>query len=65
MKKTYYRDVYGCTASIRENNDGSATLKVADAHGNPIYGKCYASKTAARRAMGRMSDGWKEQPSSR
>lgn len=59
MKK-YYRDIYGCTASIRLNKDGSATLKAADAHGNHFFGKCYGSETAARRALGRLGDCWKE-----
>jgi len=59
MKK-YFRDVYGGTASIRLNKDGSATLKVADAHGRPCYGKCYGSERAARIALGKLGDGWKE-----
>jgi len=59
MKK-YFKDFYGCTASIRINRDGSVTLKVADAHGKPVYGKCYGSETSAKRAMGRLGDCWKE-----
>ena len=56
----YFRDFYGCTASIRLNRDGSASLKVSDAHGKCFYGKCYGSETAAKRAMGRLGDCWKE-----
>lgn len=59
MKK-YYRDFYGCTASIRLNRDGSATLKIADAHGKPCFGKCYGSERAAKIAMGKQSDCWEE-----
>lgn len=59
MKK-YYRDIYGCTASIRLNRDGSATLKVADAHGRPVSGKCYSSERAAKIALGKLGDCWKE-----
>ena len=57
--KRYYKDFYGCTASIRLNRDGSATLKVSNAHGKPIYGKCYGSERAAQVAMGRIGDNWK------
>jgi hypothetical protein len=60
MKK-YYRDLYGATASIRINRDGSATLKVADANGKAIYGKCYSSERAAKCSMGKLGDEWKEQ----
>ena len=59
MKK-YFRDFYGSTASIRMNRDGSATLKVSDAHGTPVYGKCYGSERSARIAMGKLGDCWKE-----
>jgi hypothetical protein len=65
LKWTYYRDAYGCTASIRENRDLSATLCVCDAHGRPFYGKCYGSKTAAKRALGRLGDCWRECPPTR
>lgn len=56
----YFRDFYGCTASIRLNRDGSATLKVANAHGKFTYGKCYGSERAAKVAMGRIGDCWRE-----
>lgn len=59
MKK-YFRDFYGCTASIRVNSDGSASLKVANAHGKGIYGKCYGSERAAKVALGKLGDCWKE-----
>lgn len=59
MKK-YFRDFYGCTASIRLNRDGSASLQIANAYGKHIYGKCYGSERAAKVAMGRMGDCWRE-----
>lgn len=58
MKK--YRDFYGATASILVARDGSAVLRVADAHGNRITIKKYASERGARIAMGRIGDEWKE-----
>lgn len=58
--KQYFVDVYGGTASIRGNRDGSFTLKVSDAHGRPFYGKCYSSYIGARRALGKLGDGWCE-----
>ena len=60
MAKKYFRDVYGCTASLRLNRDGSATLKISDPSGRPIFGRCYGSERAAKIAMGKQSDGWTE-----
>lgn len=60
VTKKYFRDAYGATASVRLNHDGSATLKVSDAHGRPIYGRCYGSERAAKVALGRLGDCWKE-----
>lgn len=56
----YFRDAYGCTASIRLNRDGSATLKIADAHGRPVHGKCHGTERGARIALGKYGDCWKE-----
>lgn len=60
--KRYFVDTYGATASIQENRDMSATLKVADANGRPMFGKCYGSYIGARRALGKLGDGWREKP---
>lgn len=57
--KRYYRDAYGCTASISETPK-SATLRVCNAHGTCIHKRRYGSYRGARTAMGRMSDGWRE-----
>jgi len=54
----YYRDAYGCTASLRLRRDGMWNMTVRNAHGNPV--KCnspYLSHKAARIALGKMSDG--------
>ena len=58
--KRFFTDFYGSTASITEHRDLSATLKIADAHGKPVFGKVYGSYTAARRALSRYGDCWKE-----
>ena len=60
--KRYFVDTYGATASIRENRDSSATLKIADANGKPFFGKCYGSYASARRALGKLGDCWREKP---
>ena len=60
--KRYFVDAHGATASIQENRDMSATLKVADANGKPIFGKCYGSYIGARRALGKLGDCWREMP---
>ena len=60
MEKKYFKDFYGCTASIRLNNDGSASLKVFNAYGKGILWKYYGSERAAKIAMGRLGDCWKE-----
>lgn len=56
MNKTYYKDIYGGTASITEHKDGSATLVVC-VKGNRERVKC-KSKTSAKRALSRRCDGF-------
>lgn len=59
--KQYFRDAYGCTASIQANRDGSASLRIADAHGKIMWCKTYATERGAKIAMGRMmEDYWKQ-----
>jgi len=58
MKK-YYKDVYGCTASVEEHRDGSATLRMVA--GNTKTKKKYKTVHGAKVAMGKLSDGWREQ----
>lgn len=60
MKATYYRDAYGCTASLRTRKDGSAVLKVSDGHGKRFWNVTYMTERGARIALGKLSDGWKE-----
>ena len=53
-----YRDVYGCTACIREAKSGATRLTVYTGSGKLIHSKTYTSKRGAKIAMGRLSDGW-------
>ena len=57
--KRYYRDAYGCTASISETPK-AVTLCVCSAQGAYIHRRRYKTFRGARAAMGRMSDGWRE-----
>lgn len=58
--KEFFRDVYGCTASIyRRPNDPVVNLTVCDAHGNTIVSwRPFRSYRGAKISLGRMSDGW-------
>lgn len=54
----YYRDIYGCTASIRHGANGLWYLNVADAHGNRIRSRdAFVSHKCARIALGKLSGG--------
>lgn len=56
--KTYYKDSYGCTASITEHKDGTATLRISDPYGRKIFRATFTSVRGARISMGRQSDCW-------
>lgn len=58
MKKTYYEDFYGSTASITEYNDGTALLVTFA--GFKRNSKRYNSVKGAKIALGKYSDCWKE-----
>ena len=58
MAARYFKDFYGCTASIKERSDGRFTLRVAS--GASKTNKVYETYRGARSAMSRMSDGWRE-----
>ena len=53
-----FRDSYGAHASITTMKDGRARLVVRIYTGKIIKAGDYASRNAARRAMGRLSDSW-------
>lgn len=56
--KTYYRDSYGCTASITEHRDGTATLRVSDPYGKRVFRATFKSLRGAKISLGKQSDGW-------
>ena len=58
--KEYYRDIYGCTASIyRRPDDPVVNLTVCDGHGNIVINwRPYRTYAGAKIALGKMSDGW-------
>lgn len=56
-QKEYYRDPYGCTASIRHRSDGKWQLRVCIPTGKPIHSKSYTTRLGARIALGRLSEG--------
>lgn len=59
--KEYYRDIYGCTASIyRRPNNPVVNLTVCDAHGNTIVGwRTFRSYRGAKISLGKMGDSWR------
>lgn len=60
MKKHYFRDFYGCTASIAVNHDGHSLLTIRTTHGFIIKSKTYTTERGARTALGMYSDSWTE-----
>lgn len=55
MKK-YYRDFYGCMASIEQTEDGEYRLQISA--GFSRYVGTYRTERGARIAMARRSDSW-------
>lgn len=53
----FYKDFYGCTASIHLRRDGSCLLTMRLPNGDLYKQKDYASFHNARVALGRMSEG--------
>ena len=60
MNKEYYRDPYGCTASILIHPTGKCLLSVRVPQGDLIHSKTYSTYRGARIALGRLSDGMME-----
>ena len=57
--KRFYKDFYGCSASISETN-GKFRLKVRLPNGTLDTNKVYNTERGAKSAMSRSSDGWNE-----
>ena len=60
MKKEFYREPCGCTASILRSPDGRCLLSVRIPQGDLIHSKTYRTYRGAKIALGRMSDGMME-----
>ncbi len=58
--RRYFKDFYGGSACIQTHRDGRATLSVSNSYGTNTHRKKHASYRAARLAMGRLSDCWRE-----
>lgn len=54
--KTYYRDFYGCTASIADRPDGSARLVIRLSNGKKMHNKIHKNRNAALAAWRRSGD---------
>ena len=53
----YYRDFYGCTASIHLRRDKSCLLTMRLPNGDLYCQKTYSTWRGARIALGKMSEG--------
>ena len=58
--KEYFRDPYGCTASIRKTSTGKWQLRLCIPTGACFFSKTYATYRGARIALGKHSDGMME-----
>ena len=58
--KRFYRDCYGCTASIMIHRDATTTLTICTSQGNQVLRRTYDTERGARIAMGQYSDSWSE-----
>lgn len=58
MVTEYYKDFYGCTASIKHSDSG-AVLTIRTPSGNLVKKQKYNTRRGATIAMGKASDGWK------
>lgn len=58
--KEYYRDPYGCTASIKQTTTGKWQLRICIPNGSCFFSKIYATYRGARIGLGKRSDGMME-----
>lgn len=60
MKK-YYKDFYGCTASIKSNRDGTYSYRVCNVWGKLVCKGQTRTERGAKIAIGQATDGgWRE-----
>ena len=53
----YYRDAYGCTASVTHCRNGTIRLRISNPHGQRFILKTYPTYRGAKIAMGRICEG--------
>ena len=58
--KEYFRDPYGCTASIRKTSTGKWQLRLCIPSGSCFFSKTYTTYHGARIALGKHSEGMME-----
>lgn len=58
--KEYFRDPYGCTASIHRTSTGRWQLRLCLPDGSCFHSKTYATRRGARIALGLKSEGMME-----
>ena len=58
--KEYFRDPYGCTASIKGPTGGRWTLRLCLPDGSCFHAKTYSTYRGARIALGKKSEGMME-----
>lgn len=58
--KEYFRDPYGCTASIKGSAGRGWTLRLCLPDGSRFHTKTYSTYRGARIALGRFSEGMME-----
>lgn len=57
--KTYYRDFYGCTASITTRSNGSAKLVIRTSQGILFLNRTYDTERGAQTALGKNGSCWR------
>lgn len=57
MAIEYFEDFYGCTYSIRPQDDGTYRMVARAVHGNLFYAKTYTTRRGAMIALGKLTEG--------
>ena len=59
MKKLFFKDFDGSTASIKQNRDGTFTLKIVTSNGIKFLNKKFDSIRGAKISMGKSGQSWR------
>lgn len=60
--KRYFKDFYGCTASIGPTRDKRQRLRICNPNGHQMAAKVFDTYKGARQALAHWSEGWTEVP---